>query len=71
MDIKNPKKERTLKILVRQKLIKEESNLTKFWKARLKDECKISYFHFCNMLNERTPFREDVEKILLEFVNGR
>jgi hypothetical protein len=71
METEKTEKERDLKILIKQKLLKTESNLTKFWKADIKEQCKISYFHFCNMLSGRAQIREDVEKIVLNFLNGR
>lgn len=56
---------------IKKKLRSEKSNLTKFWKERFKEQTGVSYFHLINMLAGRATMREDIEKIITDFLKGR
>lgn len=65
------KKDRSLKTLISKKLESEGINFSDFYESSIKYQCKISYSCFMEMIHQKTELRKEVEKILLEFANGR
>ena len=50
------------------KLRLEKSNFSILWSDKIKDQTGVSYYHFMNMLNGRSPIRDDVKIIIAEYL---
>ena len=56
---------------IKKKLRSEKSNLTKFWMSRFKEQTGIHYSYLINMIAGRYPMRDDVEKIINDYLNEK
>lgn len=58
-----------MKIKLIRKLQEDRRNLVWFWEGYIKEKCDIKYPTFMNQLSGIGTLREDVEKVILEFID--